>query len=63
MEMSFEQAEAMLTAPQKERLARLMWDGADLPQDLSNAEKVFCFGLYVFCEYEDRDELKKYFTP
>lgn len=63
MEMSFEQAEEMLTAAQKERLARLMWDGDDLPQDLSDAEKVFCFGLYVFCEYEDRDQLKKYFTP
>lgn len=63
MEMNFEQAEAMLTAPQKERLARLLWDGAELPQDLSEPEKVFCFGLYVFCEYEQRDELKKYFTP
>ena len=40
-----------------------MWDGAGLPQDLSPEEKVFCFGLYVFCEYEQRDELKKYFTP
>ena len=45
MEMTFEQAEECLSAGRKEELARLMWDNRPLPDELTQAERVFCFGL------------------
>ncbi len=63
MELNFEQAEAMLEPQRRAELAKLMWDGAALPQVLTPAEKVFVFGLYTFIEYEDKDKLKAYFSP
>lgn len=59
--MTFEEAEAALAAARKSQLARLMWEGASLPDTLTEAERTFCFGLYVYTEYEQRDMLKKYF--
>lgn len=61
MEMTFEQAEECLCAQRKDELARLMWDNAPLPDDLTQAERVFCFGLYAFAEYEQRDVIRRYF--
>lgn len=61
MELTFEQAEARLTPARRAQLARLMWEDAPLPQDLSEAEKAFCFGLYVYEEYEQREILRSYF--
>ncbi|HJC72364.1 MAG TPA: hypothetical protein H9698_06180 [Candidatus Ruthenibacterium merdavium] len=61
MEMTFEQAEECLSAGRKEELARLMWDNRPLPDELTQAERVFCFGLYAFAEYEQRDVIRRYF--
>ena len=61
MEMNFEQAEAQLSKERKSELAYLMWNHIALPSDLSSAEQVFCFGLYTYMEYEQPDEIKRYF--
>ena len=60
MEMTFEQAEECLSAGRKEELARLMWDNRPLPDELTQAERVFCFGLYAFAEYGERDVVRGY---
>ena len=35
-------------------------EDAPLPSPLSEAQRVFCFGLSVLCEYEQRDEIFRY---
>ena len=54
MAMTFEEAEALLTPAQQDALARCALEDAPLPQ------RVFCFGLSVLCEYEQRDEIFRY---
>ena len=56
MAMTFEEAEALLTPA----LARCALEDAPLPSPLSEAQRVFCFGLSVLCEYEQRDEIFRY---
>ena len=63
MEMTFEQAEASLSQERKADLARLMWEKSTLPDDLTEPEKVFCFGLYALEEYEERSAIRRYFEP
>ena len=50
-----------LSAERKAELARRMWRGEALPDGLSEEEKGFCFGLYVYEEYEQREQLRRYF--
>ena len=52
--MTFEQAEQLLTIAQKDRIARCLWEELKLPQGLNEVEKAFAFGLYTFVQYEDR---------
>ena len=59
--MTFEEAEARLSKERKAELARRMWRGEALPDGLSEEEKGFCFGLYVYEEYEQREQLRRYF--
>lgn len=61
MDLNFEQVEKMIPAQRKDELARLLWQGNPLPENLTAAEKIFAFGLYTFIEYEDKQQLKKYF--
>ena len=60
MAMTFEEAEALLTPAQQDALARCALEDAPLPSPLSEAQRVFCFGLSVLCEYEQRDEIFRY---
>ena len=60
--MTFEQAEQLLTTAQKDRIARCLWEDLKLPQGLNEVEKAFAFGLYTFVQYEDRDALRQYFA-
>ena len=53
-------AEALLTPAQQDALARCALEDAPLPSPLSEAQRVFCFGLSVLCEYEQRDEIFRY---
>ena len=46
--MTFEQAEQLLTTAQKDRIARCLWEELKLPQGLNEVEKAFAFGLYTF---------------
>lgn len=59
--MTFEQAEQLLTAAQKDRIARCLWEELKLPQGLNEVEKAFAFGLYTFVQYEDKGALRSYF--
>ena len=43
--MTFEQAEQLLTIAQKDRIARCLWEELKLPQGLNEVEKAFAFGL------------------
>ncbi len=61
--MTFEQAEQLLTIAQKDRIARCLWEELKLPQGLNEVEKAFAFGLYTFVQYEDRGALRQYFAP
>lgn len=61
--MTFEQAEQLLTTAQKDRIARCLWEELKLPQGLNEVEKAFAFGLYTFVQYEDRGALRQYFAP
>lgn len=61
--MTFEQAEQLLTTAQKDRIARCLWEELKLPQGLNQVEKAFAFGLYTFVQYEDRGALRQYFAP
>ena len=61
--MTFEQAEQLLTAAQKDRIARCLWEELKLPQELNEVEKAFAFGLYTFVQYEDKGALRSYFMP
>lgn len=61
MDLNFEQAEKIITAQRKDQIARLLWEGNPLPQNLTVAEKVFAFGLYTFIEYEEKQQLTQYF--
>lgn len=45
---------------QRDALARCALEDAPLPSPLSEAQRVFCFGLSVLCEYEQRDEIFRY---
>ena len=47
MAMTFEEAEALLTPAQQDALARCALEDAPLPSPLSEAQRVFCFGLCV----------------
>ena len=58
--MTFEQADAQLSHPRKAQLAALVKAGGALPDALSEAERAFCFGLYVYLEYEDGGALDAY---
>ena len=49
MAMTFEEAEALLTPAQRDALARCALEDAPLPSPLSEAQRVFCFGLSVLC--------------
>ena len=60
--MTFEQAEQLLTSAQKDRIARCLWEELKLPQGLNEVEKAFAFGLYTFVQYEDRGALRQYFA-
>lgn len=60
--MTFEQAEELLTAAQKDRIARCLWKELRLPEGLNGVEKAFAFGLYTFVEYEDKGALRQYFV-
>ena len=60
MAMTFEEAEALLTPAQRDALVRCALEDAPLPSPLSEAQRVFCFGLSVLCEYEQRDEIFRY---
>lgn len=60
MTMTFEEAEARLTPTQRDALARCVLEDAPLPAPLSEAQRVFCFGLSALCEYEQREELFRY---
>lgn len=60
MQMTFEQAEQLLTAHQRDELARCVLENAPMPDVLDEAQRVFCFGLLTFCEYEQRDEVRRY---
>lgn len=60
MDMTFEEAEALLTPAQRDELARCVLEDAALPSPLSKAQHVFCFGLSVLCEYEQKDEIFRY---
>ncbi len=59
--MTFEQAEQLLTPAQKDRIARCLWEELHLPQGLNEVEKAFAFGLYTFVQYEDKGALRQYF--
>lgn len=59
--MTFEQAEQLLTPIQKDRIARCLWEELHLPQGLNEVEKAFAFGLYTFVQYEDKGALRQYF--
>ena len=59
--MTFEQAEQLLTAAQKDRIARCLWEELRLPEGLNGVEKAFAFGLYTFVQYEDKAALRGYF--
>lgn len=61
MDLNFEDAERFMSAQRKDEIARLLWQGESLPENLNEVEKVFAFGLYAFIEYEDREQLKQYF--
>lgn len=60
--MTFEQAEQLLTPAQKDRIARCLWEDLKLPQGLNEVEKAFAFGLYTFVQYEDKGALRSYFV-
>lgn len=62
-DMTFEQAEQLLTPAQKDRIARCLWEELRLPQGLNPVEKAFAFGLYTFVQYEDKAALRRYFVP
>lgn len=61
--MTFEQAEAQLTGAQKAQLAAFVLSNGAAPHVLSECERVFCFGLSLLCEYEQRSEAERYLCP
>ena len=61
MELTFEQALEILEPQQTARLAKALWEGRELPQGLTPIEKTVAFGLYTYVQYEQREELKRYF--
>ncbi|WP_367924801.1 hypothetical protein [uncultured Ruthenibacterium sp.] len=58
MTKTFEQAAAALEPKRSAQLAQWIWDHVPLPQNLSEDEKIFCFGLSLFEEYGDRDAIR-----
>ncbi len=58
--LTFEQAEAMLTPQQRSELARVVLEDTVLPNEMSEAQRVFCMGLEAYCEYECRADVTKY---
>lgn len=59
--LSFEQAEELLTPTQRNELAHAILERLPLPDDMSEAQRTFCMGLEVYCEYECRGDVEKYF--
>lgn len=60
MALLFEQAEEMLTPQQRSELAHCILESTPLPQNMNEAQRTFCMGLSVLCEYESRSEIFKY---
>ncbi len=58
--LTFEQAEAMLTPQQRSELAHVVLEDTVLPNEMSEAQRVFCMGLEAYCEYECRADVTKY---
>ena len=58
MNKSFEQAAAALRPQKTAQLARLIWERRPLPANLTEDEKIFCLGLSLYEEYEDRDAIR-----
>lgn len=58
--MTFEQAEQQLSAQEKAQLVRAVLSKQQLPHPLTQAQQVFCFGVYAMCEYEQKNELACY---
>jgi hypothetical protein len=61
--MTFEDAEKQLTSAQKADIARMVLYGSDIGRPLTEPERDFCFGLSVYCEYEQRCEVERYLAP
>ena len=58
--LSFEESDKQLTPSQKSELARAVLDRANLPDDMTEAQRTFCMGLECYLEYECRSDVEKY---
>lgn len=58
--MTFEQAEQLLSPQQRSELASCVLERQPLPAEMSEAQRTFCYGLVVYCEYESRSEVEAY---
>lgn len=60
MELTFEQAEAMLAPERRAALARAVCGEGGWPDALTDADRAFAFGLSLYLEYGDRAAAEAY---
>lgn len=60
MDMTFEQAEALLAPPRRAELARAVCGAGAWPAALTDADRAFAFGLSLYLEYGDRAAAEAY---